>query len=315
MALNWCESVILKAAARAVSKPPNASSTTATVPAGSIQIFDQPDRNTPPRDGANSLLVRRDSTDLAAAPTTSRSSAAPRDDPVPVLEVDTVLRQWMGMRPEQPPLEVRPWLLLGGAHHACDLPLLRRLGIGYVMNVAWNVRNFHEDQPGLRYKNLRVKDYGYDAGISRIFEEAAAFGRQVRQRYEGVSSRDKGPVTPNTEEAFKPGSRLLVHCRYGLNRSPTVVVAMLMQVRVGGGYTTPARSPGSAPSRRRQHPCSLFSYPRTTPCLTPVAPPCHARTRQSRSRACPATVCLAPRPRKRGPTPVRPWSHARAPVP
>ena len=94
----------------------------------------------------------------------------------------------------QPPLEVRPWLLLGGAHHACDLPLLRRLGIGYVMNVAWNVRNFHEDQPGLTYKNLRVKDYGYDEGISRVFEEAASFGKQVKERYEGgrgsISGRD-----------------------------------------------------------------------------------------------------------------------------
>ena len=82
----------------------------------------------------------------------SAHSLVVENAPVPTLEVDTVLRQWMGMRPEQPPLLVRPWLLLGGAHHASDLPLLHRLGIGYVMNVAWNVRNFHEDQPGLIYK-------------------------------------------------------------------------------------------------------------------------------------------------------------------
>ena len=96
MALNWCESVILKAAARAIAPPTPVPRKSATVPAGGIHIFDTPsttaERASPER-GAHTGMMRRDSSDL-----TSRHL---KKEPVPVLEVDTVLRQWMGMRPEQ----------------------------------------------------------------------------------------------------------------------------------------------------------------------------------------------------------------------
>ena len=36
-----------------------------------------------------------------------------------LLDLDTVLRQWIEMRPEQPPIQIRPWLFIGSAHHAC----------------------------------------------------------------------------------------------------------------------------------------------------------------------------------------------------
>lgn len=48
----------------------------------------------------------------------------------------TLLRQWLELRPEVPPTRVRPWLYLGGAHHACDRRLLDRLDIGFVLNAV-----------------------------------------------------------------------------------------------------------------------------------------------------------------------------------
>lgn len=48
----------------------------------------------------------------------------------------TLLRQWLELRPEVPPTRVRPWLYIGGAHHACDRRLLDRLDIGYVLNAV-----------------------------------------------------------------------------------------------------------------------------------------------------------------------------------
>jgi len=47
-------------------------------------------------------------------------------DSEPVLKAATLLRQWLELRPEVPPTQLRPWLYLGGAHHACDRALLDR---------------------------------------------------------------------------------------------------------------------------------------------------------------------------------------------
>lgn len=79
-----------------------------------------------------------------------------------------------------------------------------------------------------------MKDYGYDEGIERIFEEASLFAQRAREMYvynghgddrnsAAADGKGKGAPAP-------AGSRLLIHCRYGLNRSPTVVVALLMTI-------------------------------------------------------------------------------------
>ena len=65
----------------------------------------------------------------------------------PALKVGTLLRQWLELRPEMPPVAVRPWLFLGGAHHACDRALLDRLDVGFVLNVANDIANFFEHEP------------------------------------------------------------------------------------------------------------------------------------------------------------------------
>lgn len=99
---------------------------------------------------------------------------------------------------------------------------------------ADDVPNFHEgcDCAGdggekLRYCNLRVVDFGGDAGISRVFKQAAGF----------------------TEAAAAAGGCVLVHCANGSNRSVTVVIALLMMLDgldLQGAFTVVRRHRESA---------------------------------------------------------------------
>ena len=64
----------------------------------------------------------------------------------------------------------------------------------------------------LVYCKLGVADYGLDAGIRRVFGEAVRFAALARAGASGG------------------GGNLLVHCRFGMNRSPTVATAVLMEL-------------------------------------------------------------------------------------
>jgi hypothetical protein len=225
------------------------------------------------------------------SPQSPRRGSAKTAEERTTVKVATLLRQWLELRPQAPPARVRPWLYLGGAHHACDRALLRQLNVRYVLNVADDVPNFFEDEElgnnggggssssssssndeddddeddaigseddsesdeflseddggglgfassaaksnssvkkrkkktkrskkrngagrggRIEYFNLHVADYGQDLGISRVFSEAFEFAARARAK------------------GGRGGSNLLVHCRFGMNRSPTVVMALLM---------------------------------------------------------------------------------------
>jgi hypothetical protein len=225
------------------------------------------------------------------SPQSPRRGSAKTAEERTTVKVATLLRQWLELRPQAPPARVRPWLYLGGAHHACDRALLRQLNVRYVLNVADDVPNFFEDEElgnnggggssssssssndeddddeddaigseddsesdeflseddggglgfassaakrnssvkkrkkktkrskkrngagrggRIEYFNLHVADYGQDLGISRVFSEAFEFAARARAK------------------GARGGSNLLVHCRFGMNRSPTVVMALLM---------------------------------------------------------------------------------------
>jgi atypical dual specificity phosphatase len=101
--------------------------------------------------------------------------------------------------------QYRPWLVLGDAEAAHSQHLLQTNKITHILNVADDVENMFPSE--FQYENLHVKDFGQDAGISRVFEQAAKFAEEVK----------------NTE-----GKKLLVHCFAGMNRSPTIVIALLM---------------------------------------------------------------------------------------
>lgn len=99
-------------------------------------------------------------------------------------------------------------LYLGSGKDANNLEQLRAHGVTYILNVADDVPNFHENTPesGLVYKKLSVGDFGTDPGISRVFAEAIVF----------------------VKEAMAKPTNVIVHCANGSNRSPTVVVALAM---------------------------------------------------------------------------------------
>lgn len=95
-------------------------------------------------------------------------------------------------------------LWLGSGAAASDEIALSSRGIKFIVNVADDVPNYHEQ--GFHYLNLGVGDFGQDVGISRVFDEAFTFLQMVQDS----------------------SDRVLVHCAAGANRSATLVVAWLM---------------------------------------------------------------------------------------
>ncbi len=102
--------------------------------------------------------------------------------------------------------QIRGNIWLGGGTHAANLVMLRENGITHILNVADDVQNFHPDQ--FEYLNLHVRDFGQDKGISRTFA-------QTFEWMDAVLSNEQ--------------NRVLVHCAAGVNRSATIVLALLMK--------------------------------------------------------------------------------------
>lgn len=102
------------------------------------------------------------------------------------------------------PSKIQDGLYLGSEWNASNLDELRRLNVRYVLNCARECDNFYASQ--LRYMNVRVYDT-LDADLLRYWPETHAF----------------------IDEARRAGAACLVHCKMGVSRSASTVMAYCMK--------------------------------------------------------------------------------------
>ena len=103
------------------------------------------------------------------------------------------------------PSQIFKWMYLGTFENACNILDLRRLGINYILNCAYDCKNTHLPNC-ITELHLKVRDES-DFEIFEYFEKANAFINQVRSK----------------------GGIILIHCKLGISRSPSFVLAYLMK--------------------------------------------------------------------------------------
>ena len=111
----------------------------------------------------------------------------------------------MAKRPGKLPkciVQIVSGLFLGNKHASSELDLLKSLNIKYIVNVGGG-KNLYETE--LCYHKITLDD-SCDVSILPYFEDACDF----------------------IDQSLKRGN-VLVHCRGGFSRSPTVVVAYLIK--------------------------------------------------------------------------------------
>ena len=101
--------------------------------------------------------------------------------------------------------EIFDWLYLGTFENACDINELRRMKINYILNVAIECTN--KTLPKyIKELHLNIPDYeGFE--LFDYFEEANDFINKCKSK----------------------GGHLLVHCKYGISRSASFVIAYLIK--------------------------------------------------------------------------------------
>uniref|UniRef100_A0A5F8H2P2 Uncharacterized protein n=1 Tax=Monodelphis domestica TaxID=13616 RepID=A0A5F8H2P2_MONDO len=109
--------------------------------------------------------------------------------------------------------EVTPRIYVGNATVAQDLARLKQLGITHVLNAAEGLSFMHVNTNAQFYEGTNITYLGIKANdteefnLSAYFEKAADFiGSALAQK----------------------NGKVLVHCREGYSRSPTLVIAYLM---------------------------------------------------------------------------------------
>ena len=103
------------------------------------------------------------------------------------------------------PSQIFKWMYLGTFENACDISDLRRLGVNYILNCAKDCKNTQLPK-SITELHLNIKDdISFD--IFEYFEQGNAFINKVRTK----------------------GGVILVHCKFGVSRSPSFVCAFLMK--------------------------------------------------------------------------------------
>ena len=103
------------------------------------------------------------------------------------------------------PTEIFNWMYLGSYQNACDIKELRRLGINCVLNCASEClnNNLPED---IKELHLHIRDEE-DFNLIPYFEEANIFINKARLL----------------------GENILIHCRFGISRSVSFIMAYLIK--------------------------------------------------------------------------------------
>lgn len=161
------------------------------------------------------------------------------------------------------PSRILPFLYLGNLAHASNPGLLRSLGIQYVLSVGEQAHGLdvHMGEVGSEDKSsqfmVKLVDDMYDNGVDplwRHIENSVAFVGKffvccccccfmsiilalvdtltpTSQKQNKELTRFLFILTENTkytDEARKNNTRVLIHCRVGVSRSATIVIAYLM---------------------------------------------------------------------------------------
>eukprot|EP01062_Namystynia_karyoxenos_P081110 TRINITY_DN8852_c1_g1_i1.p1 TRINITY_DN8852_c1_g1~~TRINITY_DN8852_c1_g1_i1.p1 ORF type:complete len:246 (+),score=87.33 TRINITY_DN8852_c1_g1_i1:280-1017(+) len=125
-------------------------------------------------------------------------------------DAERVQLQAQAQQPAEAMSQIRPWLYLGSLGDALDRELLRQQGVTHVLNAARECDSGEDPTPGSgsspEYKKLDLVDNS-DEPIVGVFEEAFEFITRARES----------------------GGKALVHCRRGISRSATLVIAYLMK--------------------------------------------------------------------------------------
>ena len=95
-----------------------------------------------------------------------------------------------------------------GPRDAASYETLTGMGITAIVNVTSSEPNHFADIPGMDYLRCPVED-ALDAPIEKYFDQCSAFIESMRAQ----------------------GRATLVHCRGGISRRPTMVIAYLMKFR------------------------------------------------------------------------------------
>ncbi|XP_044532977.1 dual specificity protein phosphatase 3 [Gracilinanus agilis] len=109
--------------------------------------------------------------------------------------------------------EVTPRIYVGNATVAQDLARLKQLGITHVLNAAEGLSFMHVNTNALFYEGTNITYLGIKANDTEEFNLSAYF--------------EKAADFIDNALAQKNG-KVLVHCREGYSRSPTLVIAYLM---------------------------------------------------------------------------------------
>ena len=100
--------------------------------------------------------------------------------------------------------EIKPNLFMSGYHSAKDLETLQESGITHVVNLtAQHCANFHSKY--ISYSNFKLSDNS-NFDLNPFFAE----------------------ITNLIQEKIYEGHKVLVHCKMGVSRAPSLVIAFLI---------------------------------------------------------------------------------------